>query len=70
MPVCMLVFSFYDRDLVMLTVDNLSLLEVLLQEFDAAIDTPLHLLISAYLYGDVVPERKKVSSIRTHMPAI
>jgi len=53
-----------------LTVDNLSLLQVLLQEFNTAIDTSLHLLIGAYLHGDVVPEREKVSFVKDNMPAI
>jgi hypothetical protein len=55
--------------IVMLTVDNFSLLQVLLQEFNTAIDTALHLLVGADLYGNIV-SGKKVSRVTTHMPAI
>ena len=55
--------------IVMLTVDNLSLLQVLLQELNTAIDTALHLLVGADLHGNVV-SGKKVSHVRTHMPGM
>lgn len=51
----------------MLTVDNLSLLQVLLQEFHTAIDAVLDLVISAYLHGNIVSERTKVSHVERHM---
>jgi len=53
----------------MLTVDNFSLLQVLLQEFNTAIDTALHLLVGADLYGNIVPEYK-VSHVKNYMPAM
>lgn len=43
---------------IVLTIDNLSRLQVLFEELHAAIDTALDLVISAYLYGDIVPELK------------
>jgi hypothetical protein len=48
-------------DVVKLTVNNLSLLQVLLQEFDTAIDTALHLLVGADLHGNIVSEEKSQS---------
>lgn len=43
---------------VILTIDNLSRLQVLLEELDTAIDAALDLVICAYLYGYIVSERK------------
>jgi hypothetical protein len=53
-----------------LTVDNLALLQVLLQKLYTAIDTALHLFIGADLHGDIVSGRKKVSHVRTYTPGI
>jgi hypothetical protein len=47
----------------MLTVDNLSLLQVLFQKLYTAIDAALDLVISAYLHGDFVPERISASQV-------
>ena len=41
-------------DVVKLTVNNLSLLQVLLQEFDATVDARLDLTVGAYLHGNIV----------------
>jgi hypothetical protein len=49
--------------IVMLTVDNLSLLKMLLQELNTAINTALHLLVGADLHGNIVSE-KNVSHVR------
>ena len=56
-------------DVVKLTVNNLSLLQVLFQEFNTAIDTALHLLVCANLHGNIV-SKKKVSHVKTRMPAV
>jgi hypothetical protein len=53
---------------VVLTVDNLSLLQVLLQEFYTAIDTALDLVIGAYLHGYVVSGRMSATS--SHMSVV
>jgi hypothetical protein len=57
-------------NVVMLTVDNLSLLQVLLQEFDTAIDAALHLLVGADLHGNIVSRKQKVSHVQDRMPAL
>ena len=42
---------------VLLTINNLAVLEVLLEELDTSIDAVLDLVICVYLDGYIVPER-------------